>query len=115
MSFLSRLMNRPDDASMSPADFVADRDAAAPVLDVRTPAEFAEGHLADAANVDVMAQNFPQQIEAMDLPESGPIYLYCRSGNRSGQAAQVLRQMGYEGAVNVGGFAALARAGAETA
>ena len=115
MSFLSRLMGGASGESMSPADFVADRDAAAPVLDVRTPAEFAGGHLAGAVNVDVMAPDFKQKIEAMALPASGPIYLYCRSGNRSGQATGVLRQMGHEGAVNIGGFEPLAKAGAEVA
>jgi phage shock protein E len=116
MSLLSRLLNpTPDDASMSPSDFVAQRDADAPVIDVRTPQEYASGHLAGATNVDVMSGDFPDRIAAMDLPESGPIYLYCRSGNRSGQAAKILRQMGHGGAVNVGGFDALAKAGAETA
>lgn len=100
---------------LAPDDFVAQRDAAAPVLDVRTPDEYAEGHLAAAANVDVMAPDFVERVRAMDLPESGPIYLYCRSGARSGKAAEVLRQMGHAGALNVGGFEALARAGAETA
>ena len=116
MSFLSRLLGMSsNDASMSPADFVAQRDPDAPVLDVRTPKEYAGGHLAGAANVDVMSGDFPDRIAAMDLPKNGPVYLYCRSGNRSGQAAKALRQMGYAGAVNVGGFDALARAGAETA
>lgn len=112
MSFLSRLMDR-SSPSLAPADFVAQRDASAPVLDVRTPAEYAEGHLADAVNVDVMAPDFRQRIEDMDLGD-GPVYLYCRSGNRSGQAAGILHEMGHEGAVNVGGFDALAKAGAET-
>lgn len=115
MSFLSRLLNPTGGDAMSPADFVAERDPNAPVIDVRTPQEFASGHLADAVNVDVMARDFPQQIAALDLPDDGPVYLYCRSGNRSGQAAQMLRRMGHDGAVNVGGFMALARAGAEVA
>ena len=100
---------------MSPTDFVSGRDTGAPVLDVRTPKEFAAGHLADAVNVDVMAPDFRQRIAAMDLPESGPVYLYCRSGNRSGTATKVLHEMGHAGAVNVGGFDALAGAGAERA
>ncbi|WP_420455129.1 rhodanese-like domain-containing protein [Rubrivirga sp.] len=112
MPFFSRPTG---DDTLAPADFVAQRDPSAPVLDVRTPAEFAEGHLADALNVDVMAPDFPRQIAALGLPADGPVYLYCRSGQRSGTATGVLRSLGHAGAVNVGGFDALARAGAETA
>ena len=99
---------------MSPADFVARRDPDAPVLDVRTPQEFAAGHLAGAENVDVQSPAFRDRVASMNLGD-GRVYLYCRSGNRSGQATTILRQMGHDGAVNVGGFEALARAGAETA
>ncbi len=112
MSFLSRLMSS---NALSPADFVAQRDPSAPLLDVRTPAEYAQGHLAGSVNVDVMAPDFLERVQAMDLPEDGPIYLYCRSGNRSGSAAGALKKLGHAGAVNVGGFDALAKAGAETA
>ena len=107
-------MNPSGDDSLSPADFVAQRDPDAPVLDVRTPGEYASGHLAGAENVDVQSPDFQDRIASMDLGD-GPVYLYCRSGNRSGQATKILRQMGHGGAVNVGGFDALARAGAETA
>ncbi|MEL6616000.1 MAG: rhodanese-like domain-containing protein, partial [Bacteroidota bacterium] len=112
---LSRLMGGASGDAMTPADYVADHDPDAPLLDVRTPGEYAGGHLAGSVNVDVMAPDFREQIEAMDLPESGPIYLYCRSGNRSGQAAKMLQQMGHAGAVNIGGFEPLAKAGAEVA
>ena len=113
MSFLSRLMGQSPTPSLSPADYVAQRDASAPLLDVRTPAEFAEGHLADAVNVDVMAPGFQERIAALGLPSDGPVYLYCRSGNRSGQATGILHELGHTGAVNVGGFDALRAAGAE--
>ena len=112
MSFLSRLLGA---APTGSAADVLDRDPAAPVLDVRTPAEFAAGHLAGAVNVDLLAPDFPGRVRALGLPADGPVYLYCRSGNRSGQAARILRQLGHAGAVNVGGFDALRAAGAETA
>ena len=113
MSFLSRLFGSP--SKMSPADFVAERDPSAPVLDVRTPDEFAGGHLAGAVNVDVLAPDFRQRVEVLGLPADAPGYLYCRSGNRSGQAEGILNEMGHAGAVNVGGFDALRAAGAPTA
>ena len=112
MSFLSRLMGQPSGPVLSADEFVAQREAGAPVLDVRTPAEFAAGHLAAAVNVDVLAPDFRERVAALGLPADGPVYLYCRSGNRSGQAADVLRDLGHQGAVNVGGFDALRAAGA---
>lgn len=126
MSFLSRLLggSGPDSSgaasdTLSPADFVARRDPAAPVLDVRTPGEFGGGHLSKATNVDVMGAGFADQIRLLEkrgvLQKDRPVYLYCRSGNRSGKATKALRQMGFEGAVNVGGFSALRSAGADTA
>ena len=100
---------------LSPSDFVARRDPEAPLLDVRTPAEFAEGHLAGAVNVDVQDPSFLGRVEALGLPADGPVYLYCKSGGRSGQATAALREHGHAGALNVGGFSDLAGAGAEVA
>lgn len=103
------------DLDLTPSEFVAQRDAEAPLLDVRTPDEYAEGHLAGSINVDVFDPAFLEAIQALDLPTDGPVYLYCRSGARSGQATAALRSLGHDGAVNVGGFEDLARAGAEVA
>ena len=100
---------------LAPADFVRQRDPGSPVLDVRTPDEFAQGHLAGAVNVDVLDDGFVEAVQAMDLPAEAPVYLYCKSGGRSGQATAALRGMGVAGAVNVGGFEDLAQAGAEVA
>lgn len=85
-----------------------------PVIDVRTPAEFASGHLQDAVNIDLYAANFKDQIADLALDPNQPVYLYCRSGNRSGTAAQILRSMGFSDAYNVGGFDTLAAAGCKT-
>ena len=114
MSLLSRLMGTSPD-SLSPAEFVRQRDPDAPVIDVRTPAEFAAGHLEGAINANVMAPDFARTIEALELPTEEPIYLYCRSGNRSKTATGLLQRQGYAGAVNVGGFDALVAAGAKAA
>ena len=123
MSFLSRLFGGAASSSgpsdkLSPADFVAHRDPDVPVLDVRTPGEFAGGHLTGATNVDVTGSGFADQIYSLEkkgvIWKDQPVYLYCRSGNRSGKAAKALREMGFDGAVNVGGFSALRSAGADT-
>lgn len=114
MSFLSRLFGSHDDSSMSATAFVEGRVAGAPVIDVRTPGEFAAVHIEGAVNVDVMSPSFDSGIGALDLPADSPIYVYCRSGNRSGQAVRRLQQLGYSGAVNIGGLETLKSAGAPT-
>lgn len=117
--FLSRLFGSSRPAAPSPRDFVAQRDPSAPVLDVRTPSEFASGHLRGALNVDVMAPDFGKRVEALlskgTLKKDATVYLYCRSGNRSGQAEGMLRRMGFTQTANVGGIGALKAAGAEMA
>jgi phage shock protein E len=62
------------------------------LVDVRTPAEFSGGHMRDAVNipVDVIGDAAPQ-LGATDRP----VIVYCRSGNRSSQAARILRSLGY--------------------
>ena len=80
------------------------------VLDVRTPEEFAEGHLEGAVLVDFYAADFAEQLAALDTDV--PYLVYCRSGNRSGQALGVMEQLGFASAVDVdGGIIAWADAG----
>jgi len=65
------------------------------IIDVRTPAEFASGHLDGAVNIDVQSPDFAAQI--MELDPNGEYFVYCRSGNRSGQAIAQMNQMGFNG------------------
>ncbi len=117
MSFLSRLFGRSDSATPTPRAFVAERDPRAPVLDVRTSREYASGHVAGAIHVDVNAPDFEAKIDELasvgTLAAERPIYLYCRSGARSGKAVRILRGKGYQEAYNVGGLPALRGAGAQ--
>lgn len=76
--------------------------ADAVLIDVRTPAEFAEGHLAGAVNIDLQSGSFEQEIAA--LPLAGDYVVYCRSGNRSGQAVEIMRKLGFDNLVNAGGL-----------
>lgn len=62
------------------------------LLDVRTHAEFREGHLPHALNLPV--QELPARLHEVG-PTSRPIVVYCRSGGRSAQAAQLLARAGY--------------------
>ena len=63
------------------------------ILDVRTPEEFAEGHLSGAVNVNLMAPDFDRRLSALDR---GKTYLvYCRTGNRSTRAIQAMDRLGF--------------------
>lgn len=96
----------------SPSEAFLARPPDALVVDVRTPAEFAGGHVAGAQNVDVNGGAFGASLDSVS--RGRPVYLYCRSGSRSARAADSLRAMGFTSVVNAGGFDALAAAGAET-
>jgi phage shock protein E len=78
-------------ATAEPADLSEDT----VIIDVRTPAEFASGHLEGALNIDVQSPDFAARI--MELDPSGEYFVYCRSGNRSGQAIAQMTQMGFDG------------------
>ena len=62
------------------------------IVDVRTPAEFREGHLPGAVNMDYFGGPFETQIQS--LPKTAPVLLYCRTGNRSGSAYDVMTKAG---------------------
>lgn len=71
------------------------------LLDVRTPAEFAAGHLEGAKNIDVESPDFAAQIAGLD---KGATYaLYCRSGNRSGVAMATMSGAGFTHVFHLGG------------
>lgn len=61
------------------------------ILDVRTPEEFAEGHIDGAINIDFYAPDFRSQLEVLD-PEASYV-LYCRSGNRSAETATLMADL----------------------
>lgn len=63
------------------------------VLDVRTPAEFASGHLPQAKNIDIEGPDFATQIAALD--KSAKYAVYCRTGNRSGTALEQMDAAGF--------------------
>lgn len=63
-------------------------------LDVRTPEEYAEGHVEGAINIDVLNTDFEQKTISV-LPKDKTIALYCRSGRRSKKAAAILAEKGY--------------------
>ncbi|GAA4270699.1 rhodanese-like domain-containing protein [Hyunsoonleella aestuarii] len=78
------------------------QDEKAVVLDVRTDNEVADGIIPNAIHIDIYkGQEFVAAIE--DLDKSKNYYVYCRSGNRSRQACQIMEQLGFENAYNLEG------------
>jgi rhodanese-related sulfurtransferase len=72
------------------------------VLDVRTPKEFAEGHLPNAVNIDVMdSASFIKQIQLLKKRKN--YVVYCRSGKRSLKASAILVQNGFKNIYNMEG------------
>ena len=72
------------------------------IVDVRRPDEFASGHIPDAINIPNESINETRPAELPDLKQL--IMVYCRSGNRSKQAARKLADMGYTNIVEFGGI-----------
>ena len=71
------------------------------LIDIRTPQEFASGHLPLAQNVDFYAPDFQTKIGELDRDAS--YTLYCRSGNRTSQALRMMQAMGFTDVTELGG------------
>lgn len=71
------------------------------LLDVRTEGEYAEGHIPGAKNLPLQSL---EGIATVAPAKDTPLFLYCRSGARSGQAASQLQRMGYPRVTNIGGI-----------
>jgi rhodanese-related sulfurtransferase len=71
------------------------------VIDVRTPQEFAEGHIEGAMNIDYYDIHFENKINAID--KSKTILVYCKSGNRSGKAATILAKNKFKNVYDLSG------------
>ena len=83
------------------------------IVDVRTAEEFAAGHFPGAINIP--HEDIIQGILQNKVSKDQTVLLYCRSGNRSGQAEVRLQSEGFSGAKNVGGLNALLTAAGRTA
>ena len=70
------------------------------IIDVRTPEEYAAGHLEGALNIDVQSPNFDSLIATQ--PVDGEYVLYCRSGNRSAQATARMQSLGFTSVTDAG-------------
>jgi len=103
---------RPGAVTIGAADAVSlleDRDDVQ-VIDVRTPQEFAQGHLDGAELIDIYDPGFRDDVAGLDRDAS--YLVYCRTGSRSGQAVALMQDLGFAEVYDAGGLATLADAGA---
>lgn len=63
------------------------------IIDVRTSQEYKSGHIKNAQNINVQSGDFKTKMQYFDKEK--PIYIYCRSGARSGKAGKILEEMGF--------------------
>ncbi len=71
------------------------------LLDVRTDEEFQSGHIPGALMIDYYAENFAERISTLDKAKT--IYIYCRSGGRSGRAMKIMQEQGFDRLYNLDG------------
>ncbi len=71
------------------------------LLDVRTPAEYEQGHLPGAVNIDWFAEDFNARLES--IPKDAEVYVYCKKGGRSARASERLLSLGYTRVVDLTG------------
>ncbi|MEZ4988707.1 MAG: rhodanese-like domain-containing protein [Saprospiraceae bacterium] len=84
------------------------KDKKAVILDVRSPGETAQGKIPGAKEINLMGADFRQKIEQLDKNKT--YLVYCRSGNRSATACNMMASAGFEHLYNlVGGYGAWAR------
>ena len=69
------------------------------VLDIRTPAEFNEGHIPGAVNIDYKADSFESELEKLD--RDATYVMHCRSGRRSANSFETFRKLGFKNIVHM--------------
>lgn len=71
------------------------------LVDVRTTEEYNAGHLKNARNINVNADDFKEQVGSLNKKK--PVMVYCKSGGRSAKAAEQLKDMGFTEVYNMDG------------
>ncbi len=97
MGFFGFLKNR--DINVGVRDFLSTEGAV--LLDVRTPEEYADGHIEKSKNIPLQSI---EQAASIIKDKETPIFVHCRSGVRSAQATSILKRMGYTNVEDIGGI-----------
>jgi rhodanese-related sulfurtransferase len=95
----SKNINDTSSKSITMSTIDADINTGSVMLDVRTPEEFSSGYIDGAVNLPL---DKIQSGQAPYVDKSKPLYVYCRSGNRSAQATVTLKNAGYTNVVDLG-------------
>jgi len=74
-------------------ELLTEQPAGLTILDVRTPQEYADGHLSGAANLDFYEPDFAASLDELDKEQ--PYFVYCRSGSRSESAIETMKGLGF--------------------
>lgn len=98
MKFKCKLLSCLFASAISSSAYASDKDFT--VIDVRTTEEFQESHLKGSKHIDVLSSDFKDKISKLDKNKS--YKLYCRSGNRSGKALEIMKAQGFKDLENLG-------------
>lgn len=96
----NNLSNNAEDEEINVKEIMAQNDNVT-ILDVRTKAEYDEGHIAGALNIP-----YDEIDESIDIPKDEIVFVYCQSGHRSSIAYETLKGFGYE-VYDLGAFASI--------
>jgi len=69
------------------------------ILDLRTPEEYAEGHIQNSKNINFYAADFEQQLQSLNKTHT--YFIYCRTGRRSSNALSLFKKLGFENIVHL--------------
>ena len=81
------------DVVLNADEFNNEIKSGATLLDVRTPEEYSEGHIANSMNIDIKNPSFEENLSMLD--KSKTYAVYCASGVRSGKASDLMREKGF--------------------
>lgn len=99
-TFLAACSGQANVKNLNPSEFEKGiKSEGVQILDVRTPEEFSDKHIANAKNININDKDFKQQIQSLD--KTTPLYIYCLAGGRSKKAAEIAVAEGFKEVYNL--------------